>query len=39
VRGGSSRSTPSGSRTTIRDKREPDFRAFWLGFRCVEDRR
>lgn len=37
VRGGSSQSLPSSTRTAIRDHREPEFRHFTLGFRCAKD--
>jgi len=37
VRGGSSRSYPSGVRTTAREGREPLYRTFTLGFRCAKD--
>lgn len=35
VRGGSTRSGPSGVRAAKRDSREPEYRAFDLGFRCA----
>lgn len=35
VRGGSSRSYPSGVRCAARSRREPEYRSFWLGFRCA----
>ncbi|GAB4144052.1 MAG: hypothetical protein Fur0037_11820 [Planctomycetota bacterium] len=38
IRGGSSRSSPSGAETTRRARQEPEFRAFDLGFRCARDR-
>lgn len=38
IRGGSSRSVPSGVRCGATERNEPAFRAFWLGFRCVGGR-
>jgi formylglycine-generating enzyme required for sulfatase activity len=35
VTGGSSRANPSGVRANSRLLREPDFRSFDIGFRCV----
>lgn len=37
VRGGSSRSVPSGVTTTAREAWEPAFRTFTLGFRCAKE--
>ncbi len=37
VRGGSSRSSPSSVRCSVRSVREPEFRTFTLGFRCARD--
>ena len=38
LRGGSSRSSPSGVRSAARARRAPTWRAFDLGFRCARDR-
>jgi len=37
VRGGGSQNLPSQVRCAVRDRREPDFRSFTLGFRCARD--
>ncbi len=37
VRGGSSQNYPSYTRGAARARREPEFRAFTLGFRCAKD--
>ncbi len=37
VRGGSSQSFPSNTRCAKRDRREPEFKTFILGFRCAKD--
>lgn len=37
VRGGSSQSAPSQVRCASREAREPEYRAFTLGFRCARD--
>jgi formylglycine-generating enzyme required for sulfatase activity len=37
IRGGSSQSMPSSVRCAARTAREPEFRTFTLGFRCVRD--
>ncbi|HEY3450809.1 MAG TPA: SUMF1/EgtB/PvdO family nonheme iron enzyme [Myxococcales bacterium] len=37
VRGGSSQNLPSQVRCAARERREPEFRSFTLGFRCAKD--